>query len=266
MNLHKVLATESYVYKTKPSMIPAGIMVHSTGCNNPNLRRYVAPDDGLLGTPSSVHWNQYYINGKVFTTGVHAFIGKLKDGTIATYQVQEWNKRCNHAGLGTSGKSANANYISFEICEDDLKSRTYFEAVYKEAVELCAYLCKIYKLDPLKNIICHSEGYRKGIACNHGDVEHWFPKYGKSMDQFRVDVYNEMEENNMDKNVFAEHYNQLMDDLKAKPGSMSAEFKAAQKKATDKGYVKGDDKGREMWKCPLTREEFFLILDRMGLL
>ena len=38
------------------------------------------------------------------------------------------------------------------------------------------------------NIICHSEGYRKGIASNHGDVMHWFPKHGKSMDTFRADV------------------------------------------------------------------------------
>lgn len=27
-----------------------------------------------------------------------------------------------------------------------------------------------------------------GIASNHADVMHWFPKHGKSMDTFRVDV------------------------------------------------------------------------------
>ena len=64
---------------------------------------------------------------------------------------------------------------------------TYFNAVYKEAVELCAYLCKEYGLTE-KDIICHSEGHKKGIASNHGDVMHWFPKHGKSMDTFRSDV------------------------------------------------------------------------------
>jgi len=39
-----------------------------------------------------------------------------------------------------------------------------------------------------KNIICHSEGYKQGVASNHGDVMHWFPKHGKSMDTFRKDV------------------------------------------------------------------------------
>ena len=59
-------------------------MVHSTGANNPNLCRYVAPNDGLLGQPSLRHWNQ---SG----TGacVHAFIGKLADGSIAAYQTRE---------------------------------------------------------------------------------------------------------------------------------------------------------------------------------
>jgi hypothetical protein len=48
----------------------------------------------------------------------------------------------------------------------------------------------MYSLDPLKDgvLICHSEGHKRGIASNHGDVMHWFPKHGKSMDTFRKDV------------------------------------------------------------------------------
>ena len=41
-------------------------------------------------------------------------------------------------------------------------------------------------------VICHSEGYRRGIASGHADVEHWFPKHGKSMDDFRTDVAAEL--------------------------------------------------------------------------
>ena len=51
------------------------------------------------------------------------------------------------------------------------------------------YLCKQYGLTE-KDIICHSEGYKQGVASNHGDVMHWFPKHGKSMDTFRADVKN----------------------------------------------------------------------------
>lgn len=178
MNLKKRIFTNNRCYKKGEKIKPRGIMVHSTGANNPNLRRYVGPDDGLLGrNTAGNHWNKDNIS-----VCVHAFIGKLKDGSIATYQTLPWNYRGWHAG----GK-ANDTHISFEICEDGLKDPDYFKLVYHEAVELCAYLCKEYGLTE-KNIICHSEGYKKGIASNHSDVMHWFPKHGKSMDTFRADV------------------------------------------------------------------------------
>ena len=84
-------------------------------------------------------------------------------------------------------EDANNTHIGFEICEDGLTDVSYFSAVYKEAVELCVHLCKLYGLSE-KDIICHSEGYKQGIASNHADVMHWFPKHGKTMDTFRVDV------------------------------------------------------------------------------
>ena len=40
----------------------------------------------------------------------------------------------------------------------------------------------------MTDILCHCEGHSKGIASNHSDVMHWFPKFGKSMDTFRNDV------------------------------------------------------------------------------
>ena len=188
MNLHELFLTKNRCFNTKRTIIPKGVMIHSTGANNPNLRRYVGPNDGLLGNNQySNHWNTATPDGQ--EKCVHAFIGKLNDGSIATYQTLPWNHRAWHAGKGSKG-SANDTHISFEICEDNLKDKTYFDAVYKEAVELTAMLCKQYKLDPLADgvVICHSEGYKRGIASNHGDVLHWFPKHGKSMDDFRADV------------------------------------------------------------------------------
>jgi N-acetylmuramoyl-L-alanine amidase CwlA len=181
MNLHKLILTNNACYKAGKTITPKGIMVHSTGANNPCLKRYVGPDDGLLGkNQNNNHWNQNTPDGREVCA--HGFIGKLNDGTIAAYQTLPWNYRGWH-----SGGSANDTHIGFEICEDDLADAAYFNAVYKEAVELCAYLCKQYGLTE-KNIICHSEGYKLGIASNHGDVMHWFPKHGKSMDTFRSDV------------------------------------------------------------------------------
>ena len=182
MNLQKLIMTENACYKAGRKITVKGVMVHSTGANNPWLKRYVGPDDGKLGKNQyNNHWNQP-MDREVC---VHAFIGKLKDGSIATYQCLPWNHRGWHAG-----GSANNTHIGFEICEDGLTDASYFNAVYKEAVEFVAYLCKEYNLDPMKDgvVIGHYEGYKRGVASNHGDPKNWFPKHGKSMDSFRADV------------------------------------------------------------------------------
>ncbi len=44
----------------------------------------------------------------------------------------------------------------------------------------------LYNFDPMADgvIIGHYEGHKRGIASNHADPGHWFPKHGKSMDTF----------------------------------------------------------------------------------
>ena len=179
MNLHTLILTNNACYKAGRRITPKGIMVHSTGANNPWLKRYVGPDDGLLGKNQyNNHWNQP-MDREVC---VHAFIGKLADGTVATYQTLPWDYRGWHcAGSG------NDTHISFEICEDDLTDAAYLDKVYNEAVDLCVYLCELYGLTE-QDIICHCEGHDRGIASNHADVLHWWPKHGKNMDTFRADV------------------------------------------------------------------------------
>ena len=49
----------------------------------------------------------------------------------------------------------------------------------------------MYNLNPLGTvkmngidvpvILCHQDAYKLGLGSNHGDVYHWFNKYGKSM-------------------------------------------------------------------------------------
>lgn len=167
-------------------------MVHSTGAPNPTLKRYVNPDDGMLGKNQyGNHWNQLRPDGQ--QKCVHAFIGKLENGSVAAYQTLPWNFEGWHGGSGAKG-CVNKTHIGFEICEDGLADAEYFKKIYQEAVELTAYLCKMFKLDPLAGnaVICHSEGAKLGIATNHCDVTHWFPKHGKSMDNFRADVKAQM--------------------------------------------------------------------------
>ncbi len=186
MDLNKLYLTENECFKVGKSMTPKGIMVHSTGANNPNLRRYVGPNDGKLGVNTyGNHWNQARPDGRQVC--VHAFIGKLADGTVATYQTLPWDYVGWH-----SGGTANNTHIGFKICEDGLDDKDYFGAVYKEAVKLCVYLCRKFNLNA-EDIIDHSEGYKLGIAGNHADVGHWFKRHGKTMDDFRADVLDALE-------------------------------------------------------------------------
>ena len=125
MNLNKLIFTENACYKAGRKITVKGIMVHSTGANNPWLKRYVGPDDGKLGKNQyNNHWNTYHPGGREVC--VHGFIGKLADGTVATYQCLPWDHRGWHAG-----GSANNTHIGFEICEDGLADATYFNKVYQ---------------------------------------------------------------------------------------------------------------------------------------
>ena len=194
MNLVESILTKNDCYRAGKKITPKGVMVHSTGANNPNVKRYV-PGNSVTGiNTGGNHWNHTNAEwkakfGKNLDKCVHAFIGKFANGSVGTVQTLPWNHRGWHCGKGSKG-SGNDTHISFEICEDGLTDANYFKAVYQEAVELTAKLCKEYNLDPIKDgvVICHNEGYKRGIASNHGDVMHWFPKHGKSMDTFRADV------------------------------------------------------------------------------
>ena len=153
MKLLKCLFTQNKCYKNGVKITPKGIMVHSTGCNNPNLKRYVQPSTNdanyktlisqLGKNNGGTSWNNSNAN-----VCVHAFIGKLANGEIATVQTLPWDYKGWHCGKGNKG-SFNSSHISFEICEDGLTDANYFNKVYKEAVEFAAYLCQLYKFDPL---------------------------------------------------------------------------------------------------------------------
>lgn len=246
MNLHTCFLTKNDCYKAGKTLNVQGLMLHSTGAPNTKLSRYVGPDDGLLGVnPYGNYWNQPTPDGRQVC--VHGFIGKLKDGSIATYQTLPWDMRGWHAG-----GSANNTHIGVEICEDNLCDGTYFHEVYQEAVALFAYLCKQFGLDPLKNIICHAEGYKQGVASNHGDVLYWFSKHGKTMDDFRKDVKSYMEYGQEDEEMRYKYYDDMPD--WAKP---------TVSKLVKKGYLKGEGGG----VLNLTEDSLKLLVinDRAGL-
>lgn len=182
MEIKQCLLTKNRCYKTNKKIKPTQIVVHSTGANNPNLKRYVQPDDGLLGTNTNKNdWNRDTVS-----VCVHAFIGKDKNGKVCCYQTLPYDIRPWGCGRGKKG-SYNNNAIQFEICEDSLTNKQYFDEAFGLAIDYCVYLCDKYGIKP-NNIVSHQEAYKQGYASNHADCDHWLIKFGKNMDWFRSEV------------------------------------------------------------------------------
>lgn len=207
MKRYTQLLMNNSCFASGTAIEPVGIMVHSTGANNPNLNRYVPGNEEIGFNTNGNHWDQsnyeWFIKyGKKLDKCVHAFIGKTRIGKVAMVQTLPWNCRGWHAG----NEYGNDHYIGFEICEDGLVDPDYFKATRDAAVELVAELCGMFKLDPLKDgvVICHAEGFKRGIASNHGDIIHWWSKFNYTMDDFRRDVAERMEDDNMTQEKFDE--------------------------------------------------------------
>lgn len=196
------MMTQSTCYKGTSKMKPVGVLWHSTGANNPWLKRYVQPDDNASNRAELINLigkNSYNNDWNHITrqAGLNCWIGKLADGTVTTIQTMPWDYKPWGCGSGGKG-SCNNGWIQFEICEDGLTDSTYFNKIYKEACEITAYLCDLYDIDPngytmlngvkVPNILCHADSCKLGLGSNHGDVNHWFPMHGKSMATARADV------------------------------------------------------------------------------
>ena len=265
MTLIQQYLTKNDCYKAGVAMTPKGVMVHSTGAENPSLARYV-PGNEIIGVnQNGNHWNQSNkewaakYDGKLLNKCVHALIGKAADGSVATVQTLPWEMEGWHCG-----GSGNHTHISFEICEDGLDDPHYFSAVYREAVELTAMLCMEYDLNPLADgvVLCHAEGHARGIASNHGDVLHWFPRHGKTMDDFRKDVIKEVESMTESKirQVVRDELARIQAEQAAQPASPWAVDTQVITRAKEAGISDGTRPGSTM-----TREEgMAMILAAVG--
>lgn len=178
MKIIQDFATTSACYRAGRTITVKGLMLHSVGCNQPDPKVF------------ALFWKN---SDDVCCHGV---LGA--DGTVI--QTLPWNRRGWHCG-----GAANGTHIGVEMTEPSTirytggasfadnsptATKTFVLGTYKTAVELFAYLCKMYGLNPLGDgvIISHSEGYKRGIASGHADVEHIWNKYGLTMNQFRKDV------------------------------------------------------------------------------
>lgn len=180
MNIIQSICTQSDCYREGKTIDVKGLMIHSVGCPQPKAQPFIN------------NWNK---------AGASACVHAIVEPDGDVYQLLPWNHRGWHGG-----GSSNNTHIGVEMTEPDTikyvggatwketgdgtNTKAHVLATYKHAVELFAYLCKMFSLDPLADgvIVSHSEGHKRGIASNHGDVEHLWSKFGLSMTQFRKDI------------------------------------------------------------------------------
>lgn len=170
-------------HQPMPEGNPSGIVVHSTGANNPWLRRYV-------NAPEIVGENIYknYYDRPDWQACPHAVIGRDKDGRVRAAQLLPYDICCWNCASGSKGSyNYSPAYLQFEICEDGLYDEEYFSAAFALAAQLCREWCDEFGI-PLENIVSHKEAHALGYANNHGDPENWLSKFGRNMDWFREQV------------------------------------------------------------------------------
>lgn len=198
MTLIECIHTQSRCYKCKggdgyyPAK-PVGVLLHTTGVNNPNLKRYTQPstDDPRRSELLKLIGKNIYGNSwnRDITKAVHYFIGRLADGSIATVHNIPLDYSAWGVGRGKKG-SYNYNptaYIQFEICEDNCKNYDYFLATKNEAVELVGMLCLRYGWG-ISQVTSHNEARLAGYANNHVDPTNWWNNFSYTMDDFRKEV------------------------------------------------------------------------------
>ena len=184
MRIIQAFQTKNRSYKKNRAITPVGIMVHSTGANNPNLSRYVDDVERLGKNKYHNHWNSV-----LATKSVHAWIGYDRNNEVIVAQALPYTMACWGAG---KGKKGSANYdpqahLQFEICQGSNTDWPYYWKAISVAEAYCAYLCQQYGWG-VDKITSHVEAHADGYASNHGDPESWMKFFGDDMDMFRARV------------------------------------------------------------------------------
>lgn len=248
MKLVQSIMTKNPCYTAGRKITVKGLMLHSVGCQQPNASVFIK------------NWN----TPSYGTACVHGFIDG-NDGTV--YQTLPWNHRGWHCASGPKG-SGNNTHIGVEMCEpasirytggssftcSNLSAaRTSVKKTYEAAVELFAYLCKLYGLNPTADgvIISHREGHARGIASNHGDPEHLWNGLGMgyTMNTFRKDVKEKMQGGTVKPDETKEMYRvrKSWEDAVSQKGAFH-ELENAKKCAdANKGYAVFNTSGKQVY-------------------
>lgn len=188
LTIKEAYLTENIYYKRAERITVEKLVLHSVGVGQPNAAVFLK------------NWNK-----PTYTRAcVHAFID-ANSGVV--YQTMPWEWRAPHAG----GSWLNNHSVGVEMCESSYvkyigtsdrftiinraAALAHAKTTYMSAVELFAYLCMRFNLNPLEDILSHNEAGKQGLGSKHSDPEHYWDQLGTgyTMDGFRKDVANAMD-------------------------------------------------------------------------
>lgn len=195
MDLIQSFATKNPCYKTNKKIKVEGIIIEGVGCPQSSARVFAH------------NRNRENCEGKC----AHAFVD-ANDGAVI--QLLPWDHRGWHCGKHPrTKKNANDTHIGIQLCEpsqirykkkneielagDKEKALNAVNTTYKSAVDLCAFLCEKFNLDPTTAVISRMEAYDAAIASMQASPEFVWKTVGAdfTMDNFRADVKQRMTEN-----------------------------------------------------------------------
>ena len=253
-------------------MMPIGIRTWHCGGSGNNTLVGCEVCEPLNARMLDVNWRTLKQGGKDNTTyavtmlqkelqargydpnGIDGVFGNGTKTAVIAFQKAAGLTQDGIVGLNTlhALQGRTGSYMAYNVVEN----QAYFEDVYRKAVFTCVYVLKqlgVSKID--KNSVCsHAEGYQMGIASNHADVGHWWPKHGKSMDDFRADVKTYMETGKLPYNVEVEESVEPETPTKT-------ELEIAWDKACDMGIFDGSNP-----TGAVSRRQLAVVLDRLNLL
>ena len=259
-------ATSNGAYRSGRVISPAGCVNHSVGCAQPS---------------ADVFWK--IMNKPDAGWGVNAILGDFHKGEGKIILALNWNGRPWGCGSGRKG-SWNNTKVQWEICEpaghtyaggqmigyDVSKNQGYFDRMWKMVVAWNVYVIKMFGY-PVSELNDHAESFKAGYGSNHGDVGHWWPKHGKSMDDLRREVQSildsEKEDDDMDVSRFKELWSEMRKDLQ--DNDCGAWSQAAREWALSTGLIAGNGTTKDgqpncMWQDMMTREQMVQVLYRFA--
>ena len=261
MEVRPALQNGAYASGRKISK-PQGCVNHSVGCAQPKAEVFFNSMN-----KASAGW------------GVNAILGDFHLGEGRIILALDLHGRPWGCGAGKNG-SWNNTKIQWEVCEpaghtyaggtmigyDAQKNQVFFDRMWKMLIAWNVY-CVVKLGYPVSGISDHAESYRAGYGSNHGDMGHWLPKHGKSMNDLRTEVQAVLdgkEDEEMDVKQFKELWLQMRKELQDNDSSdYSAE---ARQWAVDNGLVAGNSavEFNGMWEDMMTREQFVTVLYRFA--